>query len=340
METKKRLSNPLDSAQLLDCGDPCAEMAAVLNAIISPKVKALLIPVISLHFPNLSFSCMIDCGSSHCFIASHFAEVNHSPIISIPWMKLCLIDGSSPSYITCATNISVQFSCRTTHQVRFLITKLDTEFSAVLGLDWLTLHDPLINWADTSVTFRGHPNISPVITSDSVLANHEELSSDNETSSNLLEDLPDPNPGDIPEPTPKFLPNPTINSKPVHEPPETSTTSELINSSHTQKTYPTLFISLVSAEAFMRSMQSKGVECFSILIHEPIDSTTSDKPKFNPDLEGVPGIYHKFVDVFSKQKADTLPPHCDCDLKINVEEGAKLPAGSIYLLSTFELKTL
>ena len=90
-----------------DYGDPCAEMVAVLNAIISPKVKALLIPVVSLHFPNLSFSCMIDCGSSHCFIDSHFAKVNHFPIISIPQMKLRLIDGSSPSFIMCATNISV-----------------------------------------------------------------------------------------------------------------------------------------------------------------------------------------------------------------------------------------
>ena len=89
----------------------------------------------------------------------------------------------------------------------------------------------------------------------------------------------------------------------------------------------------------MRSMQSEGVECFSILTHKPIDSATSDKPKFNPDLKDVPEIYHKFADVFSKQKANTLPPHRDCDLKINVEEGAKLPAGSIYLLSTFELKT-
>ena len=87
-------------------------------------------------------------------------------------------------------------------------------------------------------------------------------------------------------------------------------------------------------------MQLEGVECFSILTHGPIDSTTLDKLKFNPDLEGVPGIYHEFTDVFSKQKADTLPPHHDCDLKINVKEGAKLPAGSMYLLSTFELKTL
>jgi hypothetical protein len=152
-QQKKRLDNPSGSAQLVDCDSPCADWVVVLNTIISPKVKALLILVISLHFLNLSFSCMIDCGSSHCFIDSHYAKVNHFPNISISRMRLRLIDGSSPSYITCATNISVQFSCGTTHQVRSLITKLNTKFSAVLGLDWLTLHNPLINWADSSVTF-------------------------------------------------------------------------------------------------------------------------------------------------------------------------------------------
>jgi hypothetical protein len=136
----------------VDCDSPCADWVVVLNAIISPKVKALLILVISLHFPNLSFPCMIDCGSSHCFIDSHSAKVNHFPIVSVPHIRLHLIDGSSLSYITHATDISVWFPCRTTHQVRFLIIKLDTKFPAVLGLDWLTLHNLLINWADSSVT--------------------------------------------------------------------------------------------------------------------------------------------------------------------------------------------
>jgi Retroviral aspartyl protease len=137
----------------VNCNSSCADRVVVLNAIISLKVKALLIPVTSLHFPNLSFSCMIDCGSSHCFIDSHYAKVNHFLIVSIPQMRLCLTDGSSLSYIMRATNISVRFPCGTTHQVRFLITKLDTKFPAVLRLDWLTLHNPLINWADSSVTF-------------------------------------------------------------------------------------------------------------------------------------------------------------------------------------------
>jgi Retroviral aspartyl protease len=253
----------------VDCDSPCADRVVVLNAIISPKVKALLILVISLHFPNLSFPCMIDCGSSHCFIDSHYAKVNHFPIVSVPRMRLRLIDESSPSYIMRATDISVRFPCGTTHQVRFLISKLDTKFPAVLGLDWLTLHNPLINWADSSVTFRDHPDISPVTTTQSVLANREELSSDDDTSSKLLEDLSNPNTVDIPEPTTKFISNPTVDSTPV---PVTNPVSKSIPNNSGVSSTP--LISLVSGEAFMRSMQSEGAQCFSILAHEPCQGFT------------------------------------------------------------------
>jgi hypothetical protein len=96
----------------------------------------------------------------------------------------------------------------------------------------------------------------------------------------------------------------------------------------------------VSAEAFMKSMQSEGAQCFSILAHEPLKPDPPNKPKFNPNLKDVPEVYHKFADVFSRQKANTLLPHQDCDLKINIDKGAKIPVGPIYLLSKFELKTL
>jgi hypothetical protein len=307
----------------------------VLNAIISPKVKTLLIPVISLHFPNLSFPCMIDCGSSHCFIDSHYAKVNHFPIVSVPRMRLHLIDRSSPSYIMRATNISVWFPCGTTHQVRFLITKLDTKFPAVLGLDWLTLHNLLINWADSSVNFRDHPDILPVTTTQSILANQEELPSDDDTSFELSEDLSNPNTVDIPEPTTKFILNPTVDSIPV---PVTNLVSGSIPDNSGISSTP--LISLVSAEAFMRSMQLEGAQCFSILAHKPLKPGSSNKPRFHPDLKDVPEVYHEFADVFSRQKADTLLPHRDCDLKINIEEEVKLLAGPIYPLSKFELKTL
>jgi hypothetical protein len=241
----------------------------------------------------------------------------------------------NPSYITHATDISVWFPCGTTHQVRFLITKLDTKFSAVPGLDWLTLHNPLINCADSSVNFRDHPDTLPVTATQSVLANQEELLSDDDASSKLLEDLPDPNPVNIPEPTTEFISNPTVDLIPI---PGIALVSDCILNNSGTSSIP--LISLVSAEAFMRSMQLEGAQCFSILAHEPLKPDLPNKPKFNPDLKDVPEVYHKFADVFSRQKADTLPPHRDCDLKINIDEEAKIPAGPIYLLSEFELKTL
>ena len=58
------------------------------------------------------------------------------------------------------------------------------------------------------------------------------------------------------------------------------------------------------------------------------------------DLSNVPEEYHKFVDVFSKKKADTLPPHRSYDLKIELEEGASPPPRHMYSLSPTELEAL
>jgi hypothetical protein len=150
-----------------------------------------------------------------------------------------------------------------------------------------------------------------------------------------LEDLPDPNPVNILEPTTEFILNPTVNSIPVSDTIPTSDPTSNISGTNSVS-----LISLVSVEAFMRSMQSEGAQCSSILAHEPLKPGPPNKPKFNPNLKDVPEVYHKFADVFSRQKADTLLPHQDCNLKININEGAKIPAGPIYPLSKFELKTL
>jgi hypothetical protein len=173
-----------------------------------------------------------------------------------------------------------------------------------------------------------------VTTTQSVLANQEELPSDDDTSSKLPEDLSDPNPVNIPEPTTEFISNPTVDSIPVLG---TIPVCGSIRNNSSTSSAP--LISLVSAEAFMRSMQLERAQCFSILAYKPLKLDSSDKPKFNPDLKDVPEVYHEFADVFSRQKANTLPPHQDCDLKINIDEGTKVPAGPIYLLSEFELKT-
>src|SRR5260370_3183857 len=49
-------------------------------------------------------------------------------------------------------------------------------------------------------------------------------------------------------------------------------------------------------------------------------------------LSGVPQEHHEFCDVFSGEKANVLAPHLPYNLKINLEEGAKLFHGPTYSL--------
>src|SRR5260221_2510822 len=60
-----------------------------------------------------------------------------------------------------------------------------------------------------------------------------------------------------------------------------------------------------------------------------------------PDsMSGIPVDYHKFHEVFSGTKADTLPPHRPYDLQISLEEGVKPFHRPIYSLSPLELVAL
>ncbi|MBW0503830.1 hypothetical protein O181_043545 [Austropuccinia psidii MF-1] len=52
-------------------------------------------------------------------------------------------------------------------------------------------------------------------------------------------------------------------------------------------------------------------------------------------IKVVPSTYHQYLDVFSKVKAEKLPPNCTCDHHIELE-GSLPPVGVIYSLSNQE----
>ncbi|MBW0527802.1 hypothetical protein O181_067517 [Austropuccinia psidii MF-1] len=56
-------------------------------------------------------------------------------------------------------------------------------------------------------------------------------------------------------------------------------------------------------------------------------------------MKVVPSVYHQYLDVFSKVKAEKLPPHRACDHHIELE-GSLPPVGVIYSLSKQESDTL
>ena len=83
-----------------------------------------------------------------------------------------------------------------------------------------------------------------------------------------------------------------------------------------------------------------GSHNFELCLRSSDIQANSAKFAETPDLSNVPSEYHEFADIFSKTKAEILPPHRPYDLKINLEEGAQPPVGPIYSLSASEQEAL
>ena len=99
-------------------------------------------------------------------------------------------------------------------------------------------------------------------------------------------------------------------------------------------------ITIIGATAFLHASKLPGSHNFKLCLHSSDIQANSAKLAETPDLSNVSSKYHKFADVFSKTKAETLPPHCPYDLKINLEEGAQPPVGPIYSLSASKQEAL
>ena len=100
-------------------------------------------------------------------------------------------------------------------------------------------------------------------------------------------------------------------------------------------------IALVSIPAFTLACHLEGSVQYSMQLcpQESDLCSTSTIPE-PTDLSGVPLDYHNFSNVCSKSKADTLAPHREHDLKINLEDGASPPLGATYSLSSSKLGSL
>jgi len=90
--------------------------------------------------------------------------------------------------------------------------------------------------------------------------------------------------------------------------------------------------------ALLWALQLSGSKIFAIKFSSTVQAkstTTSEKI----DLPSIPEEYHKYADVFSKSKAETLAPHHPYDLRIDLEKDSHPPVGTIYFLSKFEQET-
>jgi len=270
-----------------------------MSALFDPN--SLMPHVILLSFDLPKTRALVDSGSTHCFVDIQFAHKNNITTYSVPPITLRLFDGTSNFVITQAVDISVKFpTSGDVTPMTFYLAPLDSECSIVLGHNWLTRYNPLIDWVLSSLTFRtpAPSLLAPPSTPSPVLSgNHDSGLSGQST------------PG----------PAPSVNT-PVCTPPH---------------------ISLINAAAFVRACKLEGSTKYQLQLR-PSDSAKarSSSASTLPDLDIVPPEYRDYADVFSKAKASELPPHCDYDLKIDLEEGTSPPLGTLYSLSPVELSAL
>jgi len=167
----------------------------------------------------------------------------------------------------------------------FYLAPLDSECIIVLGHNWLTCYNPLIDWVLSSLTFRtpAPSLLAPPSTPSPV------------QSGNSVSGLPgQSDPGLAP----------SVDT-PVCTPPHIS----LINAA--------AFVRACKLEGSTKyQLQLRPSDSAKAR------SSSAFTP---PDLDIIPPEYRDYADVFSKAKASELPPHRDYNLKIDLEEGTSPP---------------
>ena len=177
-----------------------------------------------------------------------------------------------------------------------------THHGIILGLHWLHLHNPDINWKIQSLLF-----------------------SDPDCSAHLVPHLPS-------VPVPASV-SPVRHQESVKIPVPTLPTPD---SSVSHKTIPAstcappVRICFLGASSFMHA--AKGRTIYSL--------TMTPIPDDQPKQTILPNKYASFRDVFDKAKATSLLEHRSYDCTIDLQPGTTPPWGPIYGLSEPETKVL
>src|SRR5258708_18730894 len=142
------MGNPSCPALWKGCEDTDSAFPLCLNTTsLSPTHFVLALTSRAARNPLRPFRALLDSGSSHSFVNEAFVLKNKLKFSYLPKaILLRMFDSSTTSTVDRMCRIPIMFSTGESHALDLFVTKLDEEYSVVLGYDWLTQHNPSIDW--------------------------------------------------------------------------------------------------------------------------------------------------------------------------------------------------
>ena len=263
-----------------------------LNASTLSDPHSLFVSLISLlilsqdHLNKILFWAFINSRSTHCFVDSKFVDIHYLKIFTTPLVALHLFNGSSNSTISKIANLPIIFSTDDCMNLDFYVTPLDSSCSLVLGYNWLTWHNPLIDLVNGSINF--HPS--------------------------LQENL-----------APSYVVTNTLLASPLSFDTSLQLLDSVVSIS-VSKTSVFIFeqsnITIICAAVFLQTSKLLSSSNLKLCLCSLNIQINSAKLAEASDLFNILSKYHEFADVFSKTNTEVLTSYCSYDLQINLKEGA------------------
>ena len=149
------MSSPQHSAPIEDCIELTgAPMEPQVNASALYNLNSLIITLNSNLLLTTDIHTLIDSRSTHCFLNSATILKHQLRTYKINPIPLRLFDSTTNSIICSAVNLLLCFPSGDKQTITFYVTLLEASCIAVLGHNWLTHYNPLIDWVLSSIKFR------------------------------------------------------------------------------------------------------------------------------------------------------------------------------------------